>query len=459
MKEFKDMQLKPELTESLKRIGFVTTTEVQEAAIPVILSGKDAIVRAKTGTGKTGAFLVPILEKIPHNAGVQAIIIVPTRELALQVSSVAEKLGSYMHFDVATVYGGASMNVQISMLKRGASIVVGTPGRIIDLVDRGVLKLNNIKFLVLDEGDTMLDMGFIEDIEYVMSKSPAEKQTLLFSATMPRPIVDIARRHMNSDYKTITVGKEEELTVTSITHTYFFAKGRMKYATLLAYIKQYNPQKAIIFSRTKHEANVIHMVLVKQGFDAILLHGGLTQARREKSLSNFRSGAKFLIATNVAARGLDIDNVTDVINFDAPENPHDYVHRVGRSARMGKEGRAFTIVGLDEKGLIRAIQYEANVQMQQINLDINQFLDIEVLKHLNEGRMHSRQGGGTIERRPHGGGGFRGREGGRGGGREHGPSRFGGDRQGGDRHGGFRPRRRFSRGGGGGYSSNRSSSL
>jgi ATP-dependent RNA helicase DeaD len=194
------------------------------------------------------------------------------------------------------------------------------------------------------------------------------------------------------------VGKEEELTVNTITHNYFFAKGKMKYAALLAYIKQYNPQKTIIFSRTKHDANVIHMILRKQGYNAMLMHGGLTQAKREKSLDSFRLGAQFMIATNVASRGLDIDNVTDIINFDAPEDPHVYVHRVGRSARMGRDGRAFTIVGYDEKGLIRAIEYDANVRMQQIELKVDDFMNLDVLNHLHERRFEGRE---DMNRRPH----------------------------------------------------------
>ena len=429
LKEFKEMKLKPELVESLRRIGFISTTEVQELAIPAILRKKDVIVRAKTGTGKTAAFLVPILQTIPNGNEASAIVIVPTRELALQISSVAEKLGSPLRYKTATVYGGASINVQTSMINRGANVIVGTPGRIIDLLERGTLRLDKIKYVILDEADTMLDMGFIEDIEYILSMTPISKQTMMFSATMPRAIVDIAMHHMNPDYETITVGKEEEITVDTITHTYFFAKGRMKFAALLAYIKQYSPKKAIIFSRTKHAADIIHMVLVKEGYDAILMHGGLTQARRERSLGKFRTGARFLISTNVAARGLDIDDVTDIINFDAPDSPYNYVHRVGRSARMGKEGRAFTMFGYDEKDLVRAIEYEANVRMSQINLDIAKYQNAEVLNHLGEGRMRAREGGGYIGRKPHGS--FRGdrREGGwRGGGR-------------GGESGGFRHRR------------------
>ncbi len=402
MIEFKDIGLKPELVESLRRIGFIKTTEVQERTIPTVLKRKDVIVRAKTGTGKTGAFLVPIMQSISPSRDPCALIIVPTRELALQISTVAGRLGTPLRFNVATVYGGASMNVQIRAIENGASIIVGTPGRVIDLIERGALRLDRVRFVVLDEADTMLDMGFIDDIEYILSMTPMTRQTLLFSATMPKQIVDIAKRHMNQDYENISVGKEEELTVDTITHTYFFAKGRMKFAAMLAYIKQYSPKKAIIFSRTKNAADIIHMVLVKEGYDAILMHGGLTQARREKSLDRFRKGARFLISTNVAARGLDIDNVTDIINFDAPESPYNYVHRVGRSARMGKEGRAFTLFGYDEKDLVRAIEYEANVRMSQINLDIAKYQNAEVLNHLGEGRIRAREGGGYIGRRPHG---------------------------------------------------------
>jgi len=398
LKEFKELQLKPELVSALANIGFTTMTEVQEASIPVALSGKDMIVRAKTGTGKTGAFMVPILQTMQRERVTNALIIAPTRELALQITEMIEKVSRPLGYSIVTVYGGASINVQLSLLRRGANIVVGTPGRIIDLMERGALDLGHIRFLVLDEADTMLDMGFIEDVEYIISRSPFERQTMLFSATMPKGVVDVARHHMKDDFKTIIVGKEEELTVNTITHNYFFAKGKMKYAALLAYIKQYNPQKTIIFSRTKHDANVIHMILRKQGYNAMLMHGGLTQAKREKSLDSFRLGAQFMIATNVASRGLDIDNVTDIINFDAPEDPHVYVHRVGRSARMGRDGRAFTIVGYDEKGLIRAIEYDANVRMQQIELKVDDFMNLDVLNHLHERRFEGRE---DMNRRPH----------------------------------------------------------
>jgi ATP-dependent RNA helicase DeaD len=372
------MQLKPELVNAILSVGFAAPTEVQDQAIPVVLTGKDVIVRAKTGTGKTAAFIVPIIQNMPRTSGISALVIVPTRELALQVATFADQLGRHMHIRTTTVYGGASMNVQISALQRGVNIVVGTPGRLIDLIERGALRLDTVRFVVLDEADRMLDMGFIEDVDYILSKTSQNRQMMLFSATMPRAINDIARHHMREDVVTISVGSEEEPIVETISHSYTFAKGRMKLATLLAYIDQMSPKKCIIFSRTKHESELIHELLMKKGYDATLLHGGLTQARREHSLHSFKAGAKFLIATNIASRGLDIADVTDIVNFDAPDTPENYIHRVGRSARMGKEGRAFTILGFDERGLLNAIQHDTNIKMQELHLNPEKYNDFEM---------------------------------------------------------------------------------
>ena len=391
MKEFRELNLRHELLEALKLMNFHNMTEVQEMSIPILMEHKDLIVRSKTGSGKTGAFLVPIIQKIEARGYPQALVILPTRELAVQVSSVAQKLSHRSGIRATVVYGGASINVQISNLRNGADIIIGTPGRILDLMDRGSLKLNRIKFLVLDEADLMLDMGFIEDIETIISMVPRERQTILLSATMPREIVDIARKYMKNDTVRLTIGEEEELTVNTITHGYFIASGRAKFAALLAYIDRFKPEKSIIFTSTQRESEYVHRFLNSNGFDAIVMHGGLTQAMRERSLRAFKDHARFLISTNLASRGLDIPDITDIINFDAPDEPKVYVHRVGRSARMGKNGRAFTIFGYDQEGLMDATKRVANVKMNHLELDTAKFKDV-ILPEIQRGRRSYNRG-------------------------------------------------------------------
>ncbi len=372
------MNLKPELVEALHKLNFVKATDVQDEVIPVAMTGVDLTVRAKTGTGKTLAFLIPIMQRSKHHIiAPEAIIIVPTRELALQIYEVASRLSPGGRDSVAIVYGGASINVQIQGLRRNPKIVVGTPGRIIDLIERRALRLSEIKFLVLDEADTMLDMGFIEDIEFIMSKTPSEKQTMLFSATMPDKIIQVAKQHMHN-IQYITVGAEEEMIVTKIKHYYALSENRLKFATLMAYIKQYNPKKAIIFVQTQHAANAIQHALKSQNLDTVLMHGGLTQANRERSLHTFKKGVRFLIATNIAARGIDIAGVSDVINFDIPEDPHVYIHRVGRSARMNADGKAFSVVSNDQRNTVRDIEYVGKIRMERISLDPRPYASIQV---------------------------------------------------------------------------------
>ncbi len=366
------------MLEALKLMNFNNMTEVQEQAIPVILQGKDLVVRSKTGSGKTVAFLVPIIQSVEAGRHTQAIIIVPTRELAVQVSAVAQKIGSKSRVRSVGVYGGASINVQVDALRRGAEIVIGTPGRIMDLMDRGALMIDRVKFFVLDEADLMLDMGFIDDIKQIMSMAPRDKQTILLSATMPRPIGEISRNYMKPDSVRLTIGVEEELTVNTITHGYFIANGKAKFSALLAYIEKFNPKKCIIFTSTQRESEFVHRFLTQQKMDAIVMHGGLSQAMRERALHAFKTHVRFLISTNLASRGLDIPDITDIINFDAPEDPHIYVHRVGRSARMGKNGRAFTMFGFDQRGLMKDTQMVANVDIIPLDLDIEKYKNIEL---------------------------------------------------------------------------------
>lgn len=390
MKAFSEMSLDSRLVEALKRINFTNATDVQEQTIPVALEGKDVIVRAKTGTGKTCAFLVPIRQLGRPERHPEALILAPTRELALQIAEMAKKIRVDHSKGVSTVYGGASINVQMDELRRNPDVVIGTPGRIIDLLDRGALQVDKIRFLVIDEADTMLDMGFITDVEYILSRTPNAKQTMLFSATMPEKITRIAHKYMN-DPVMIKVGEEDHLVVTKIKHFYAAVDNRLKFATMLAYIKQYNPKKAIIFAQTQYAADAIYEGMKEQGLDVILLHGGLTQAKREHNLRQFKAGARFLIATNVAARGIDIQGISDVINFDIPDDPHVYVHRVGRSARMNTDGRAFTIVNNEQRNIISDVEDTMNIKMERLTLDPSEFRDIIIFRRE---RFDRNRGGG-----------------------------------------------------------------
>lgn len=429
MKHFSEMGLKPELVEALNRMNFVKATEVQEHVIPVALQGKDVIVRAKTGTGKTCAFLIPIMQSdVVKQYGPTALVIVPTRELALQISEVAAKL-QHGHKGVAVVYGASSMNVQIQALRKSPHLVVGTPGRILDLMERGALVLDNIKFLVLDEADTMLDMGFIEDIELIMSRTPRSRQTLLFSATMPDRILDVAKSHMK-EFAYMKIGEDESLTANKIKHYYAMCDNRYKFATLVAYINELKPRKAIIFAQTQYAADEIHRALREQGINALLMHGGLSQAKREASIREFKSRGHLLIATNVASRGLDVVGVSDIINFDIPDDPHVYVHRVGRSARMETDGKAFTIVARDQGRLVEDIEYTAGIRMERMDLDTTPYRDIQLFKRRGGGdRGGFRRGPrdnrfGDRRGRDHGGYGRRG-----GGSDGHGDRRHGGPKR------------------------------
>lgn len=381
MIKFEDLNLKNELLNSLKEMNFVNPTEVQERSIPLILEGNDVVVRSKTGTGKTGAFLIPILNRIESGDIQSSLVVVPTRELALQVFNVAKKMSAGMDIKTTVVYGGASIETQIKSLRKGSNIIIGTPGRIIDLINRKNLDFRKLRYLVLDEADIMLDMGFIEDIEYIISATPRKKQSMLFSATIPERIAHLAKKYMYKP-KHLSVGQNEELTVNTISHSYAIPLGSSKIGTLLAYIKEYSPNKSIIFTETKRGADILYNFLNKQGYDVTVMHGDLTQAQREKSLLRFRNYTQFLIATNVAARGLDIPGISDIINFDAPTDPYVYVHRVGRTARMGVDGRAFTIVDKNEWDLVEMIENSANIRMSRLLLN-DELLDGSELEYYN----------------------------------------------------------------------------
>ena len=407
MTGFETFQIKREVLESLRDMNFVNPTEVQAKAIPLALQGRDLIVRSKTGTGKTGAFLIPILNNTSIEDRMTSLIILPTRELALQVLDVARKMAKHSGIKSVVVYGGASIENQIKELRRNPGIVIGTPGRIIDLMKRGELDLSRIKYLVLDEADIMLDMGFIEDVEYIIYKTPRNKQSMLFSATVQQEIMRLTKRFM-SNPQYLKVGIKEEMTVNSISHSYAISIDSRKIPALLAYISEYSPRKSIIFAETKRGADHLYNVLISEGLDATVIHGDLTQAQREKSLAEFRAGGRFLIATNVASRGLDITDISDIINFDLPNEPFVYIHRVGRSARMGTAGKAFTIVDRDEVDEIRNIERTVNINMMRIELSQEAFLDAgKNLDYYRERRNNGDNRSGGYGQRSHNSGGNR----------------------------------------------------
>ncbi|MDD1746281.1 MAG: DEAD/DEAH box helicase [Methanomassiliicoccales archaeon] len=354
MSSFEALQIDPRIMRVIEKMGWSEPTPVEEATIPVMMEGKDVMAQAQTGTGKTAAFGIPLLQKISKGRTPSALILVPTRELGVQVSEEITRLGEFMDLVTIPVYGGASIEVQFDQLRKGVDIVVGTPGRIIDHIRRGTLDLRNIKFLVLDEADRMLDMGFIDDIRYIISKLPKQRNTYLFSATLPGEIRDLAIEHMKEPQQ---INISEEKLVLPSTEQAYINVGRKNKIWALCRILDTEKPKAIVFCQTKRMVDILAKSLTSYGYPVAALHGDLTQARREKVLDDFRSGKiMVLIATDVAARGLDIEGVTHVINYDIPDNPEVYVHRIGRTGRAGKEGKAITFVTSQEEHLLKGIK-------------------------------------------------------------------------------------------------------
>ncbi|MDQ0178102.1 DEAD/DEAH box helicase [Bacillus chungangensis] len=366
MTKFSELTLSPAILKSVNRMGFEEATPIQAKTIPLSLEGKDIIGQAQTGTGKTAAFGIPLIEKIdlklPH---VQGIIIAPTRELAIQVSEELYKLGSDKRARVLAVYGGSDIQRQIRALKKGPHIIVGTPGRILDHIKRRTLRLDHVHTLILDEADEMLNMGFIDDIEAILSQVPDERQTLLFSATMPEPIRRIAERFMKNP-ETVRV-KAKEMTVPLIEQYFVKVHEREKFDVLSRLIDVHSPELAIVFGRTKRRVDELSRALDIRGYVAEGIHGDLTQAKRLSVLRKFKEGkVDVLVATDVAARGLDISGVTHVYNYDIPQDPESYVHRIGRTGRAGKEGMAVTFVSPREMSYLRVVEQTTKKRMQQM---------------------------------------------------------------------------------------------
>lgn len=354
---FEEMGLSEEIQKAVRYMGFEEASPIQAKAIPAMISGIDLIGQAQTGTGKTAAFGIPILEKVdPKLKKLQAIVLCPTRELAIQMADEIRNLSRYMHgIKVLPIYGGQDIVKQIRSLKSGTQIVIGTPGRVMDHMRRKTMKLDFVHTVVLDEADEMLNMGFREDIEFVLSGVPEERQTVLFSATMPKPIMEITKKFQNNA-KVIKVTKKE-LTVPNIEQYYYDVKPKKKEEVLSRLLDIYSPRLSVVFCNTKKQVDLLVNALLGRGYFAAGLHGDMKQEQRDRVMQGFRTGkTEILVATDVAARGIDVDEVEAVFNYDLPQDDEYYVHRIGRTGRAGREGRAFSFVSGKEVYKLKEIQ-------------------------------------------------------------------------------------------------------
>ena len=344
---FEQLGLNKEIVKALKENGFEKPFPIQEEAIPLILKGSDVVGQAHTGTGKTAAFSLPILQKIRRNGPIQALILVPTRELAVQVTNEINKFGKYTGIRAVAIYGGQSIGLQHNQLRRHAQIVVATPGRLIDHIKQESIDLNKVNFVVLDEADRMLDMGFIDDIKFILFYIKEEnRQTCLFSATMPPPILRLAQEYMKKDAKEVRLN-EQELSLDTIEQSYLVVSEKEKFRHLCNFIKNESTDKeqTIIFAATKQRTQRLAQELKDEGFRLVTIHGDLSQKERNIAMSRFRKGLdNVLVATDIAARGIDVPAVGHVINYDVPYEPMIYFHRIGRTARAGATGKAISLV-------------------------------------------------------------------------------------------------------------------
>lgn len=388
---FQTLGISKEILKSVESMGYTHPTEIQQKAIPAVMAGKDIVAQAQTGTGKTAAFGIPLIEKVnPKFKKIQAMVLVPTRELAIQVAKELKDIGRNKKVFVLAVYGGKSIKHQIDFLKKGNDVVVvGTPGRVRDLIERGYLKLDNVKTFVLDEADRMLEMGFIEDIEFIMSNLPQERQNLLFSATMPKEILELAQEFLKADYETIKV-KPDEVTVEKIKQIVYRTDSKKLYETVKDILRNQQYGKTIIFTQTKAEADEVAQMLKQDGFDAHAIHGDFSQNKRETVLRKFRTGElKILVATDVAARGLDIKGVELVINYKLPRDIESYIHRIGRTGRAGKEGTAISVISPEQDKLLSQVQRKINKNIEVINLTTEKFSTEEKKRAKSQTRRNS----------------------------------------------------------------------
>jgi ATP-dependent RNA helicase DeaD len=366
---FRDLGLTEQRIELLEKLGFESPTEIQAQAIPQVLGGRDIVAQSQTGTGKTAAYSLPILEQIDlDNRSVQALILTPTRELAQQVAQAIEDFSCDRYLRILTIYGGQSIERQIRSLERGVHLVVGTPGRVIDLLERGKLDLSTLRWAVLDEADEMLSMGFIDDVKMILKQSPSTRQTACFSATMPKEIRDLVKQFLN-DPVTVTVSQPKAAPAKIEQNVYMIPRGWSKSKALLPILEMENPESAIIFVRTKKTAAELTSFLQEAGQSVDEYHGNLSQMQREKLVQRFREGKIHLVvATDIAARGLDVENLSHVINYDLPDNAETYIHRIGRTGRAGKTGTAIALIQPADRRMLRQIEYRVSQSLKNCKI-------------------------------------------------------------------------------------------
>jgi ATP-dependent RNA helicase DeaD len=369
-KTFEELGLSAQLTKALTENRFKAPFPIQETAIPLILQGKDVVGQAHTGTGKTAAFGLPILQQIKPGGPVQVLILAPTRELAVQVTDEITRFAKYTGIRAATIYGGQSINLQLDKLRKGVQIIVATPGRLIDHIKQGSIILDEVKFVVLDEADRMLDMGFIDDIKFILFYVNEDRQTCLFSATMPPEILRLADDYMRQNKIEQVRLNEEEITLESIDQSYLVVEEREKFKHLSDFIRSNQKAKSqtIVFAATKQRADRLAYKLRQDGFSAVTIHGDLSQKQRDYAMHKFKKGAEdILVATDIAARGIDVPAIGNVINYDVPEDPNVYFHRIGRTARAGGEGKAISLVSNDRVSDFGRILAQTKLPIRKLN--------------------------------------------------------------------------------------------
>ncbi len=409
---FKEFSLHPQVLSGVISVGFTTPTPIQEQAIPVALEGRDILGLAQTGTGKTAAFALPILHHLastPPKRGIRYLVIAPTRELAEQIHDTFNELGKHLRIRAATVYGGVAKGPQLNRIRRGAQIIVACPGRLLDHVSQKDIDLTNVEMLVLDEADTMCDMGFLPDVQRILNHVPSKRQTLFFSATMPKEIRALAVKILK-DPETIQIGAIAP--AKTVSHSIYPVPDKLKRELLLALLEQTPTGRVLVFTRTKHRARTLALELAKNRFKVGALQGNMSQNARQQAMDGFRTG-KFdiLVATDIAAHGIDVPEVSHVINFDFPNTTDTYTHRIGRTGRAEHTGEAFTFAGADDASMVRHVERELGIQIERRRLEGFNYGNFTPEEQFREDRMGlgrasggrsngGRAGQGTRDRRP-----------------------------------------------------------